>query len=225
MNKKFLQLFILSFFIFAIVGTVSAWPDYLTEWEETDHGGANCHAGTYTEAAGTLSATVTPANTTSVILEPGTQFNVTLDITGFTVAANMHVTVGVSARIGDNHGFFFGVHNLTGEFASTIFEVGLDGSGNANNTVTLIVYAPVTGGSHTLILVAVEGGESFGDVHEFNYIKTEITVTVKSTAGGDIPGFNIFFIISIGFITTVLVMIITIRKRKKQRELSTIEEK
>jgi hypothetical protein len=222
MNKKTLRLFIIFFFIFATVGTVTAWPDYLIEWEETDHG--SCHAGTYTETAGTLSATITPANTTSVILEPGAHFNVTLDITGFTVAASKHVYVGISARIGDNHGFFFGVYNLSGEFVSNLFEVGLDGSGNANNTVTLIVYAPVTGGSHTLILVAVEGGESFGTVHPFDYIKTEITINVRSTAGGGIPGFNVFFIISIGTIAAVLVIVITLRKRKNHKELSPIEE-
>lgn len=222
MNKRFLQFFIIFFFIFATVGTVSAWPAYMIEWEENDHG--SCHAGTYTEAAGTLSATVTPANTTSVILEPGTQFNVTLNIIGFTVAANKHVYVGISARIGDNHGFFFGVHNLTGELGSNLFEVGLDGSGNGNDTVTLIVYAPTTGGSHTLILVAVEGGESYGTVHPFDYIKTEISVTVRSTATGGIPGYNLFFIISVGIITTIPIILIILRKRKKHEELSVIEE-
>ncbi|MFW9819574.1 MAG: hypothetical protein ACFFE5_08185, partial [Candidatus Thorarchaeota archaeon] len=92
MNKKFLRLFIIAFFVLAIIGTVNAWPGYLIEWEETDHG--SCHAGTYTESAGTLAATISPVNTTTAIIDPGTQFNVTLTITGFTAAANKHVLVG-----------------------------------------------------------------------------------------------------------------------------------
>ncbi|MFW9823701.1 MAG: hypothetical protein ACFFE4_12230 [Candidatus Thorarchaeota archaeon] len=214
MNKKFLRLFIVLFFVITIVGTVSAWPGYLLEWEETDHG--SCHAGTYTEVAGTLSATVTPANTTSVTLDPGTHFNVTLTITGFTAAANKHVLVGISARISDNHGFFFGVHNDTGELEATAFEVGLDASGDGNNTVTLIVFAPVTGGSHTLTIVAVEGGESFPTVQPFNYIKTQITVTVKSAAGG-IPGFELAFILASGLLAIVPITIIILRKKRKIR--------
>lgn len=215
MNKKYLRIFIVLFFVFAIIGTVSAWPDHLIEWEETDHG--SCHAGTYTEAAGTLSATITPANTTTATLDPGTQFNVTLDITGFTVAANEHVAVGVSARIGDNDGFFFGVHNETGHLEATLFEVGLDSSGNANNTVTLIVYAPVKGGTHTLILVAVEGGESVPTAHAFDYLKTEITVKVKSADGGDIPGYSLIFIFAAGLIVIVPIILITLHRRKKNR--------
>ncbi len=215
MNKKILRLFIIFFFVFATIGTVSAWPGYMTEWDETDHG--SCHAGTYTESTGTLSATITPVNTTTVTLDPGTTFNVTLDITGFTAAANMHVLVGISAKISDNHDFFFGVHNDTGELGATAFEIGLDASGNANNTVTIITFAPTTGGSHTLTIVAVEGGESFSTYHPFNYIKTEITVTVKSTSSGGIPGYSIFFIISAGIITTVPIVLIILRKRKNHK--------
>lgn len=214
MNKKFLRLFIILFFVLTIVGTVSAWPGYLIEWEETDHG--SCHAGTYTEATGTLSATVTPTNTTTVTLDPGTHFNVTLSITGFTAAANNHVLVGVSARISDNHGFFFGVHNDTGDLEATAFEVGLDASGNGNNTVTIIVYAPVSGGTHTLTIVAVDGGESFPTVQPFNYIKTQITVTVKSTAGG-IPGFELTIILASGLLAIIPVVLIIVRKKRKIR--------
>ncbi|MFX0027776.1 MAG: hypothetical protein ACFE8B_01080 [Candidatus Hermodarchaeota archaeon] len=213
MNKKYLRLFIVLFFVLAIVGTVSAWPGYLIEWEETDHG--SCHAGTYTESTGTLSATVSPANTTSVILDPGTHFNITLDIIGFATAANKHVLVGISAQLDDNNEFFFGAHDYMGEFEATAFEVGLDASGNANNTVTIIVYAPTKGGSHTLTIVAVEGGESFGTVQPFNYIKTEITVRVKSTSDGAIPGFELIFIFGSGILTVIPLILIILHKRKK----------
>ncbi|MFX1277930.1 MAG: hypothetical protein ACFFA3_00835 [Promethearchaeota archaeon] len=215
MKKKFLRLSIILFFVLAIVGTVSAWPGYLIEWEETDHG--SCHAGTYTESSGTLSATVSPANATTAVVDPGTRFNVTLDITGFTDAANKHVLVGISGQLGDNHNFFFGTHDYMGELQATAFEVGLDASGNANNTVTLIVYAPTKGGKHTLTIVAVEGGESFGTVQSFNYLKTEITVTVKSTAGGDIPGFELIFIFGSGLLTLIPLILIILRKRKRLR--------
>ena len=214
MNKKFLRLFIVLFFVLTIIGTVSAWPSHMIEWEETDHG--SCHAGTYTESTGTLSAIITPANTTTVTLDPGTHFNVTLDITGFTVAANKHVLVGVSARISDNHRFFFGVHNDTGELEATAFEVGLDASGNANHTVTIIVYAPTAGGTHTLTLVAVEGGESFPTVQPFNYIKTQITVTVKSTSDA-IPGFELIFIFISGLLTVIPLVLVIVHKKKKIR--------
>ncbi|MFX1504040.1 MAG: hypothetical protein ACFFDH_23975 [Promethearchaeota archaeon] len=213
MNKKFLRLFIIVFFIFAIIGTVSAWPGYLIEWEETDHG--SCHAGTYTEAAGTLAATVSPVNITTTTIDPGTQFNVTLAITGFTAAASKHVLVGISARISNNHNFFFGVQNYSGSLEATAFEVGLDSSGDGNNTVTLIVYAPTTGGTHTLTIVAVEGGESFGTVQPFNYLKTTITVTVKSSGGG-IPGFGLIFILTSGLIAVVPIVLVIMRKRKNR---------
>lgn len=215
MKKKFLRLFIILFFVLAIVGTVSAWPGYLIEWEETDHG--SCHAGTYTESAGTLSATVSPANTTTAVLDPGTQFNVTLDITGFTAAANKNVLVGISGQLDDNHNFFFGAHDYMGELQATAFEVGLDASGNANNTVTLIVYAPSKGGKHILTIVAVEGGESLGTVQPFNYLKTEITVTVKSSGGGGIPGFELIFIFGSGLLTVIPLILIILRKRKRLR--------
>ncbi|MFX0021490.1 MAG: hypothetical protein ACFE9S_04140 [Candidatus Hermodarchaeota archaeon] len=212
MNKKFLRLFIIVFFVFAIIGTVNAWPGYLIEWEETDHG--SCHAGTYTETTGTLAATVSPVNTTTVTIDPGTQFNVTLTITGFTAAANKHVLVGISARISNNHGFFFGVQNYSGNLEATAFEVGLDSSGNGNNTVTIIVYAPTTGGTHTLTIVAVEGGESFGTVQPFNYIKTQITVTVKSSGG--IPGFGLIFIF-VSVVLAVIPIVLIIRRKNKLR--------
>ncbi|MFX1380271.1 MAG: hypothetical protein ACFFA4_14380 [Promethearchaeota archaeon] len=212
MNKKFLRLFIIVFFVFAIVGTVSAWPGYMIEWEEMDHG--SCHAGTYTESAGTLSATVSPVNISTDIIDPGTQFNVTLTITGFTAAANKHVLVGISARISDNHGFFFGVQNHSGNLEAIAFEVGLDSSGNGNNTVTLLVYAPVTGGAHTLTIVAVDGGESFATVQPFNYIKTTVTVTVKSS-GGAIPGYGLIFIIASGLLAVVPIVLVVIRKKKR----------
>ncbi|MFW9970630.1 MAG: hypothetical protein ACFFDF_10550 [Candidatus Odinarchaeota archaeon] len=206
-------MFIIVFFIFAIIGTVSAWPGYLIEWEETDHG--SCHAGTYTVAAGTLAATVSPVNITTTVIDPGTQFNVTLAITGFTAAADKHVVVGISARISDNHGFFFGVQNYSGNLEATAFEVGLDSSGNGNNTVTLIAYAPTTSGKHTLTIVAVEGGESFGTVQPFNYLKTTITVTVKSSGGG-IPGFGLIFILTSGLIAVVPIVLVVLRKRKNR---------
>ncbi|MFX0038884.1 MAG: hypothetical protein ACFFCY_02580 [Promethearchaeota archaeon] len=215
MNKKFLRLFILVFFIFAIIGTVSAWPGYMIEWEETDHG--TCHAGTYTESAGTLSATISPANITTAIIDPGTQFNVTLTITGFTAAANKHVLVGISARISDNHNFFFGVYNYSGELVSSAFEVGLDASGNGNSTVTMIVFAPVTGGSHTLTIVAVDGGESFPTVQPFNYIKTLITVTVKSTSAGGIPGFELIFIFASALLAIIPIVLVILHKKKARR--------
>jgi putative ATP-grasp target RiPP len=215
LDKKFLRLFIVLFFVLAIVGTVSAWPGYLTQWDETDHG--SCHAGTYTESAGTLSTTISPVNATTAVLDPGTQFNVTLDITGFTAAANKHVLVGISAQLDDNHEFFFGAHDYMGELEADAFEVGLDAFGNANNTVTIIVYSPTKGGSHTLTIIAVEGGESFGTVQPFNYLKAEITVTVKSTGGGDIPGFELIFIFGSGILTIIPLVLITLRKRKKLR--------
>ena len=215
MNKKFLRLFIILFFFLAIVGTVSAWPGYLIEWEETDHG--SCHAGTYTESTGTLTATITPANITTATLDPGTRFNVTLDITGFTAAANKHIVVGVSAQISDNHEFFLGVHNDIGDLEANAFEVGLDASGNANNTVTIIVYAPTTGGTHTLTIVAVDGGESFSTVQPFNYLKTQITVTVKSTGGGTIPGFELIFILISGLLAVITIVLVIFHKRKKMR--------
>lgn len=212
MNKKFLRLFILVFFVFAIIGTVNAWPGYLIEWEETDHG--SCHAGTYTESAGTLAATVSPVNTTTATIDPGTQFNVTLTITGFTAAANKHVLVGISARISDNHGFFFGVQNYSGNLEATAFEVGLDSSGNGNNTVTIVVYAPTAGGTHTLTIVAVEGGESFGTVQPFNYLKTQITVTVKSSGG--IPGFGLVYIVAFGLLAVIPLVFVIYRKNKRR---------
>jgi hypothetical protein len=213
-KKKFLRLFIVLFFVLGIVGTVSAWPGYLIEWDETDHG--SCHAGTYTESAGILSTTVSPTNVTTAVLDPGTQFNITLDITGFTDAANKHVLVGISGQLDDNHEFFFGTHDYMGELQATAFEVGLDASGNANNTVTLIVYAPTKGGKHTLTIVAVEGGESFGTVQPFNYLKTEITVRVKSSGGG-IPGFELIFILGSGLLTIIPLILIILRKRKRLR--------
>ncbi|MDX1798234.1 MAG: hypothetical protein R3255_06260 [Candidatus Lokiarchaeia archaeon] len=212
MNKKFLRLFIIVFFVFAIIGTVNAWPGYLIEWEETDHG--SCHAGTYTESAGTLAAIVSPLNTTTATIDPGTQFNVTLTITGFTAAANKHVLVGISARLSDNHGFFFGAQNYSGNLEATAFEVGLDSSGNGNNTVTIITYAPTTGGTHTLTIVAVEGGESFGTVQPFNYLKTQITVTVKSSGG--IPGFGLVYIVAFGLLAVVPLVFVIYRKNKRR---------
>jgi hypothetical protein len=212
MNKKFLRLFIIVFFVFAIIGTVNAWPGYLIEWEETDHG--SCHAGTYTESAGTLTATVSPLNTTTATIDPGTQFNVTLTITGFTAAANKHVLVGISARLTNNHDFFFGVQNYTGNLEATAFDVGLDSSGNGNNTVTIITYAPTTGGTHTLTIVAVEGGESFGTVQPFNYLKTQITVTVRSSGG--IPGFGLVYIVSFGLLAVVPLVFVIHRKNKRR---------
>ncbi|MFW9895402.1 MAG: hypothetical protein ACFFD7_06330 [Candidatus Thorarchaeota archaeon] len=141
----------------------------------------------------------------------------TLTITGFTVAANKSVLVGISARLGDNHDFFFGLHNVSGDLEATAFEMGLDASGNGNNTVTIIVYAPTTGGSHTLTIVAVEGGESFPTVSPFNYIKTQITVSVKAVAAGGIPGFEIIFILAFGVLAVIPLVFFILHKKKKMR--------
>jgi hypothetical protein len=212
MNKKIFRMFIIFFFVFAVIGTVSAWPSHMLELEKTDHG--SCHFGTYTVGTGALTATVTPAGAKT----PGQEFTVVLDINGFTEAANEHVMVGVSARLADNHEFFLGVQEDAGEYYADGEEVGLDSSGDANNTVTLVFFAPNTDGNYTLSIIAAEGGESFPTAHAFDYLELLIDVEVVTPAagGGGIPGFDLGIMLIVGLITSAPIVLIILRKWRKK---------
>jgi hypothetical protein len=212
-NKKIFRMFIVFFFVFVAIGTVSAWPSHMIEWEKTDHG--SCHFGSYTvSTSGVMSATLTSSGTK----EPGEEFSVTIDITGFTEAADEHVMIGFSARLADNDEFFLGVQEDEGAFFAEGVEVGLDSSGDANNTVTLVFFAPTTDGNYTLSIIAAEGGESFPTAHAFDYIELLINVVVETPAsgGGAIPGFDLLVITGVGLLTVVTVLLIVVRKGKKK---------
>jgi hypothetical protein len=216
LKKKLLSLILFTIFILGVTGVATAWPGYMSEWEETDHG--SCHNGTYVEStAGYLNITINPTGE----LDPGQQFNVTIGINAFTEAASKHVYVGISARLGDNHEFFLGVQNASTDALLEAYEVDLDASGNSNNTAKFVVYAPNTGGSYTLVLVALEGGESLGTVHPFDYVKAGINVNVSGVSSPPgIPGYDLFIIIGIGLITVVSISLLI---RKKIRNRGVIE--
>ncbi|MHA2400443.1 MAG: hypothetical protein ACXADU_16335 [Promethearchaeota archaeon] len=211
MNKKIFRLFIIFFFVVAIVGTATAWPSHMIEWEKADHG--SCHFGSYTVGSGGLMATVTPSGTKA----PGQQFTVVIDINGFTEAADEHVLVGVSARLADNNEFFLGVQEDAGAYYAEGIEVGLDSSGNANNTVSLVFFAPAEDGNYTLSIIAAEGGESFPTAHAFDYLELllDVEVVTPTGGGGAIPGFDIFIILSVGLITAAPIVLMVLRKRRK----------
>ncbi len=215
MKKKNLPILILTFLVVGVIGVASAWPGYMIEWQETDHG--SCHAGGYTvSATGAMTAIIDPANAT---LEPGEQFTVTLSITSFTEAANKDIFVGISAKLGNNDKFFYGVQNISGEFHVESYNTTLDGSGDTTAPITIVVYAPTKGGTYTLTVVALEGGESYGTVQPFDYIKTEIEITVPGGDGGaDIPGYNIILISAVGLLTLVPIAFAIHHKRKKVRD-------
>ncbi|MHA2006755.1 MAG: hypothetical protein ACXACP_14085 [Candidatus Hodarchaeales archaeon] len=212
MNKKIFRLFFVSIFVFAVIGTVSAWPSDMLEWEKTDHG--SCHFGSYTVGTGALSATITPAGAK----EPGQQITIVFDINGFTEAANKHVVIGISARLEDNNEFFLGVQEDQGSYFADHAEVGLDSSGDANNTVTLVLFAPTTDGNYTLSVIACEGGEGYGSWIPFNYLELLIEVEVLTPTGGSaaIPGFDLPILLSVGFITGAPLALIILRKRRKK---------
>ena len=214
MKRKSFFIVIVFAFSLAVIGTVSAWPSHMLEFEKTDHG--SCHAGTYTvSTGGVLSATITPNGTKS----PGEQFSVTLDIMGFTEAASETVMVGISARLADNNEFFMGIQEDAGEFKAGGEEVGLDSSGDANNTVTLVLFAPGTYGNYTLSVIAAEGGESFATAHGFDYIELLIVIEVVTAAvvTPGIPGFDLSVILAVGLITGASIVLIILRKGKKLR--------
>jgi hypothetical protein len=212
LKKKLLSLILFSLFVFGTIGFATAWPGYMTEWEETDHG--SCHAGTYTEStAGFMNVTLNPTGE----LDPGQQFNVTIDINDFTEAASKIVYVGISARLGDNNKFFLGVQNVSGDTLLESYEVGLDASGNSNVTAKFVVYAPTAGGSYTFVIVALEGGESLGTVHPFDYVKAGISVSVYSSPSG-IPGYDLVIIIGIGLFTVISIGLLINKKRRNRGE-------
>ncbi len=214
MKRKSFLIVIVFAFSLAVIGTVSAWPSHMLEFEKTDHG--SCHAGTYTvSVGGILSATVTPGGTKS----PGQQFSLTLDITGFTEAANKTVMIGISARLADNNEFFLGIQEDQGVYSAEGEEVGLDSSGDANNTVTLVLFAPAADGNYTLSVIAAEGGESFPTAHAFDYIELliDVEVVTSTVSTNGIPGFNLFVILAVGLITGAPIVLIILRKGKKIR--------
>ncbi|MHA2400900.1 MAG: hypothetical protein ACXADU_18690 [Promethearchaeota archaeon] len=212
MNKKIFRLFIIFFFVIAIIGTATAWPSHMLEWEKNDHG--SCHFGSYTVGSGGLMATVTPSGTKA----PGQQFTVVIDINGFTEAADEHVLVGVSARLADNNEFFLGIQEDQGAYYAEGIEVGLDSSGNANNTVSLVFFAPAAEGNYTLSVIAAEGGESFPTAHAFDYLELliDVEVVTPTAGGGAIPGFDVFIIVSVGLLTSAPIVLIVLHKRRKQ---------
>jgi hypothetical protein len=217
MKRKVIPLAIVLSFVFAaFIGIgANAWPSHLIEWEKTDHT-FFCHAGAYNESVGgTVGLTVTP---TGADINPGEEFSVTIAITNFTEAANMHVTVGVSARFGDNDEFFFKVQDLGGgEYLMDHGEIGIEGTGDGNNTITLIFYAPTTIGNYSLIIHAAEGGESFGTKHAIIWAEATAPIEVVEAppaAPPGIPGFDVFIIVSVGLLTAVPIILIIRRKRK-----------
>ncbi|MFX1572578.1 MAG: hypothetical protein ACFFB0_07510 [Promethearchaeota archaeon] len=211
MKKKIFRIFIIFLFVFAAIGTVNAWPGHMIEWEKKDHG--SCHSGEYTVGSGGLTGVVTPTGTKT----PGQQFTVELDIKGFTEAANKHVVVGVSARLADNNKFYLGVQEEDDAHYAEGVEVGLDSSGNANNTVILEFYAPTEDGNYTLSIIAAEGGESYATAHAFNYLELLIpTEVVTPKKGGEtIPGFDLYIILTVGLLTSVPIVLMVIRKWRK----------
>ncbi|HEC37676.1 hypothetical protein LCGC14_0787370 [marine sediment metagenome] len=217
MKRKVLPLaIILSFLIPVFIGIgVNAWPSHLIEWEKNDHT-FFCHAGIFNESVGGIvMLTVTP---TGADINVGEEFSVTIAISGFLEAANMHVTVGISARYGDNDEFFYKVQDLGGgSYLMDHAEIGLDSSGNGNSTVTLIIYAPTTLGNYTLNIYATEGGEDFGSKHAINWVETTAEIEVVEAAAAaapGIPGFDIFIIASVALLAAVPLILIIRRKRK-----------
>ncbi|HEC40906.1 hypothetical protein LCGC14_1176670 [marine sediment metagenome] len=217
MKRKNITLgIILSFVIATFIGIgANAWPGHMIEWEKTDHG-SFCHAGLYNESVGGIvMLTVTP---TGNDINAGEEFSVTIAISGFTEAANMVTTVGVSARFGDNDEFFFKVQDLGVDgYIMDHVEIGLDSSGNGNSTATLIFYAPTTLGNYTLIIHATEGGESYPTAKAIDWVETSVEIeVVEAAAAADpgIPGFDIFIIASVALLTAVPIILIIRRKRK-----------
>ena len=51
----------------------------------------------------------------------------------------------------------------------------------------------------------------------FDYIKTEIEITVPGGGGADIPGYNILLISAVGLLTLVPIAFAIHNKRKKVR--------
>ncbi|MHA2035494.1 MAG: hypothetical protein ACW98X_03615 [Promethearchaeota archaeon] len=216
MRKKIIPLLIVVSFVFTVfIGIgVNAWPSHMIEWEKTDHT-YFCHAGTYNESVGGIvGLTVTP---TGADINPGEEFSVTISVTGFTEAAWRHVVVGVSARFGDNDEFFFKVQDLGGgDYLMDHGEIGVEGDGDGNNTITLIFFAPTTIGNYSLVIHATEGGEDFATKQAIVWVEAIalIEVVEPTVLPPGIPGFDVFIIVSVGLLTAVPIILIIRRKRK-----------
>ncbi|MFX1326720.1 MAG: hypothetical protein ACFE91_01065 [Promethearchaeota archaeon] len=223
-KTKILSLLIFSALLIGIIGAAVGYQEYLYRWINDGEGGTHgmCHNSANTKASvnGTL---VLSINVTGD-LSPLQHFTLEVDILNFT-EANLapyagRFTLGVPGYQGDNGLFTSSLANQTLNRREQVDSYGSYDPSDDDNKFALI--APSKAGTYDLYAVAIAGmNQTDGSYYNITYVESliEITVTGTTGTGTDTISGGILTIIIGSSVAVTTVLILTVRKRMRKKEL------
>ncbi|MFX0034881.1 MAG: hypothetical protein ACFE9I_04475 [Candidatus Hermodarchaeota archaeon] len=223
-KTKILSLLIFSALLIGIIGVAVGYQEYIYRWVNNGAGGTHgaCHDSTKTKSSvnGTL---VLSINVTGD-LSPLQHFTLEVDVLNFT-EANLdpyagRFTLGVPGYRGDNALFTSSVAHQTLNRGEQVDSYGSYDPSDNDNKFDLI--APNKAGTYDLYAVAIAGmNQTDASFYNLTYVEDsiEITVTGSTGTGAETISGGILTIVIGSSVAVTSVLILTVRKRMKKKEL------
>jgi hypothetical protein len=215
-RRNLLKLSILAVLLISIVGSASAYHEYIYTFDGATHGA--CHGTPLGESTGNLTVTLSPGTT----LDPLEVFTISVVINNFTELDNSayqnRTTIGISKDLGDNAEFLRSVSNK-----SFSRRVKVDEYGSDLTPTTLGAIAPETPGTYELVITAVAAiNQSTANAYNITFAQGSVTVTVVAPSGpaaaATISG-GILTVIVGSTLTVSTILILRMRKKVRKRDL------
>jgi hypothetical protein len=204
-------------FIWVVVGTATARPTEIVNYEGSSHTG--CHGTNDAASTGALHISTSTS---------GRVITLTVSIQEWTEAITAPragtVSVGIPYKIGDNAKFGLGMaeNNVNDEVAYWgigVWELLLDESGTTPHDLRFRVLAPEEDGTYDLILVALNAANSSQEAVGILRLQQTVTVTVSggsaTTTVAIIPTLNAVALFIFASFGAAAILIITLRKKKR----------
>ncbi|MHA1986438.1 MAG: hypothetical protein ACW98D_07360 [Promethearchaeota archaeon] len=226
MRKKIFVLTITALLFMGVIFSVNGYHEYIKTWEGPQH----THCGHDASTPSVLGSLVLSINETGN-LSPYQAFELEIDVLNFTESLGDpfygRIMVGVPGvgALGvviDNARFALPLGEQRFNRRESVDAYGSYDPGDTDNIFTLL--APGVAGTYDLMGLAIAGvnqSSLFADTVEhaevnISYIEEIIQITVVGTppVGDSIPGFiTLVLLSSVG--TTVLVVVLTVRRKKR----------
>jgi hypothetical protein len=216
-SHKLIAGILLIAFIWVVVGTATAHPTEVVNYEGSSHAG--CHGTNNAASTGALHVSASTSSRTitlTVSIQEWTE--------AITTPRSGTVSVGIPYKLGDNAEFGLGmaennVNNDVAFWGVGVWELLLDESGTTPHDLHFRVLAPEEEGTFDLVVLALNAANSTGDAVGILRLQQTVTVTVSggsaTTIVALIPTLNwvtLFIFASLGAAVT---LIITLRKKRK----------
>lgn len=217
-SHKLIAGILLIAFIWVVVGTATAHPTEIVNYEGSSH--TYCHGTNNAASTGALHVSASTSSRTITL---------TVSIQEWTEAITAPragtVSVGIPYKLGDNAKFGLGmaennVNNDVAFWGVGVWELLLDDNGTTPHDLHFRVLAPEEDGTYNLTVLALNAANSTGDEVGILRLEKSITVTVSggstTTIVALIPTLNmvtLFIYASLGVCATTLIF--ALRKKKR----------